>query len=417
MNAPSALYALVGNLMKRELVACEALLGHLSPPNQAVREAHARARDLVTKDVDAIGKISLNSKDPKAKTQRQGQGASVLNARRMALDASEMYAEVVSHRIDGYSFHGQRMRLCIAALESQNWDLALVLLDYWKGIGVLPATDKAIAQAMCTAVSVLLEPAWSRLFPQGMVRAFAKEAIAIKDLSTGQKVEEIFLSRHVKALATHLGENLCTNPKLLTKVCRYLGGALAVLRERDQAPKKGAKAKQEAKGSYASMERYAMEIMEAAILPALCLIPANPAITMKVWHVLDMLPYTARFLLYGKWQQKIGEAPLLRAASKMAHVEVRRILRRVTTASSGSPKGEPTAVSLKDITKALSGEGADKQSDLASASQRERVSIGGEDGTTASWRGARDADHRVTDGIRLGHYVSHQRVRGRGDGA
>ena len=366
VNAPSALYALVGNLMKRELVTCEALLGHLSPPNQAVREAHARARDLVTKDVDDIGKISLNSKDPKAKTQKQGQGASVLNARRMALDASEMYAEVVSHRIDGYSFHGQRMRLCIAALESQNWDLALVLLDYWKGIGVLPATDKAIAQAMCTAVSVLLEPAWSRLFPQGMVRAFAKGAIATKDLSTGQKVEEIFLCRHVKALATHLGENLCTNPKLLTKVCRYLGGALVVLRERDQAPKK------DAKGSYASMERYAVEIMEAAILPALCLIPANPAITMEVWHVLDMLPYTARFLLYGKWQQKIGEAHLLRAASKMAHVEVRRILRRVTTASSGSAKGEPTAVSLKDITKALSGEGADKQSDLASGSQRER---------------------------------------------
>ena len=66
------------------------------------------------------------------------------------------------------------------------------------------------------------------------------------------------------------------------------------------------------------MEKFALDVMDVAVLPALCLTPANPAIATEVWSVLRCLPYPSRFLLYGKWRDRIEKTDLLRGASKLS---------------------------------------------------------------------------------------------------
>lgn len=74
-------------------------------------------------------------------------------------------------------------------------------------------------------------------------------------------------------------------------------------------------------------------ILSRNILPAVSLVPSNAALVLEVWKVISQLHYTQRFCLYADLREDSGDSLLLTAAFRLAELEVRRILRRVTSSS------------------------------------------------------------------------------------
>ncbi|KAG8043213.1 hypothetical protein GUJ93_ZPchr0115g2739 [Zizania palustris] len=59
------------------------------------------------------------------------------------------------------------------------------------------------------------------------------------------------------------------------------------------------------------------------------LIPANPAVDMEIWGVLSLLPYEARYRMYGEWEKDTEQNPIVLAARQTAKLDTRRLLKRL----------------------------------------------------------------------------------------
>ena len=357
-EAPPALYALAGRLVDRGLLKLDALVAHLSPKDSGTKDAHALCRDLIKQEADNIGKISLNSSKKRAAGSGAGLGVGgqdrtkgrvgQLDARNLDLDAKAMLRQVVRERVDGFDFHGQRLRLCVSALESEDYALSTRLLDYWERAGVSAAADDCIAGALCKAVTRLVKPALACLYPRGMRRRFDPDA-ARAAKGSREEMRLVLRNAELRKLLNHLGPHLSFDLRALALVCRLLRGCLCLFKEGEGGDRNQADA-------------FCGGVLETCVLPSLCLAPANPAASAEVWLVLRDLPYERRFSLYGGWADKCEGADLLRAACKLARVETRRILRRTTAAGEGGGSGQGLEDRgseqgfLRDLSRALQGD-------------------------------------------------------------
>ncbi|WFD07414.1 THO2 plays a role in transcriptional elongation [Malassezia vespertilionis] len=71
-------------------------------------------------------------------------------------------------------------------------------------------------------------------------------------------------------------------------------------------------------------------VTRAMILPAISLAAPNPALLYALWSILEPLPYTERFRIYGEWKHRVYKRAELRACQKETEREARAILRRVS---------------------------------------------------------------------------------------
>ncbi|MCD7448789.1 THO complex subunit 2 [Datura stramonium] len=71
------------------------------------------------------------------------------------------------------------------------------------------------------------------------------------------------------------------------------------------------------------------EALGGCLPPSLQLIPANPAVGLEIWKLMNLLPYEVRYRLYGEWEKDDEQFPMLLAARQTAKLETRRILKRL----------------------------------------------------------------------------------------
>ncbi|PNY04744.1 THO complex subunit 2-like protein [Trifolium pratense] len=71
------------------------------------------------------------------------------------------------------------------------------------------------------------------------------------------------------------------------------------------------------------------DALGACLLPSLQLVPANPAVGQEIWEIMSLLPYEARYHLYGEWEKDDDRYPMLLAARQTAKLDTRRILKRL----------------------------------------------------------------------------------------
>ncbi|RZC74870.1 hypothetical protein C5167_050352 [Papaver somniferum] len=152
---------------------------------------------------------------------------------------------------------------------------------------------------------------------------------------TTPKTSFIHLPKELFQMLASAGPYLYRNTLLLQKVCRVLRGyylsalelvncsggpvslasTTAGIRDPNQHLRV-AKAKVE-------------DALGTCILPSLQLIPANPAVGQEIWELMCLLPYEARYHLYGEWEKENERIPMVLAARQTAKLDTRRILKRL----------------------------------------------------------------------------------------
>ncbi|KAG8078866.1 hypothetical protein GUJ93_ZPchr0007g6205 [Zizania palustris] len=78
-----------------------------------------------------------------------------------------------------------------------------------------------------------------------------------------------------------------------------------------------------------SADSWIEDALGSCLLPSLQLIPANPAVDMEIWGVLSLLPYEARYRMYGEWEKDTEQNPIVLAARQTAKLDTRRLLKRL----------------------------------------------------------------------------------------
>ncbi|KAK3257881.1 hypothetical protein CYMTET_33047 [Cymbomonas tetramitiformis] len=200
------------------------------------------------------------------------------------------------------------MNLILGFLEARAWQHAQQLL--MRLAPLEPAASPVIGQALRSELRRLLDtPAEVQPMEEG-------EASTDSELLAEPTFEVLCV----------LGLWIHKDIVLFTQLCRKLRGHLLAA----GIPETGL----ESSGATPLMLEAIAQVegaMEAAILPALTLLSANPAAVNEVYSVLGLLPYTARFRLYSTWKDAInGRNPMLAAQRQLTVQEVRRIMRRLS---------------------------------------------------------------------------------------
>ena len=74
-----------------------------------------------------------------------------------------------------------------------------------------------------------------------------------------------------------------------------------------------------------------MHFLRTQLMPAITLADGGAPVLYELWRVLQTLPYTERYSLYGEWKQRSGKRPELRFAKMQTEREARGILRRISS--------------------------------------------------------------------------------------
>jgi THO complex subunit 2 len=118
-------------------------------------------------------------------------------------------------------------------------------------------------------------------------------------------------------MLTACGPYLHRDTQLLQKVCRVLKAYYHSSKESTRA------------ANVVSPEFQIEEALGSCLFPSLQLIPANPAVDMEIWGILSLLPYEARYRLYGEWEKETEQNPIVLAARQTAKLDTRRLLKRL----------------------------------------------------------------------------------------
>jgi hypothetical protein len=146
-----------------------------------------------------------------------------------------------------------------------------------------PAIFPAVGQALMGLVAAEIGPAYELLHMRGSARAAAEAGskVAAGSAADGLPVLSERLIELLGVVGHHAYHDICT----LTKVVRVVVavGSAAVANPGEVAVEK--------------LER-AHQILARHIMPAVALLPSNPALVMEVWGLVKQLPYAQRFLAY-----------------------------------------------------------------------------------------------------------------------
>ncbi|XP_020583433.1 THO complex subunit 2-like [Phalaenopsis equestris] len=148
-------------------------------------------------------------------------------------------------------------------------------------------------------------------------------------------IPRVDLSRDLFQMLNAAGPYLHRDTILLQKVCRvlkafYLSAQESASVAGNLIPIVSVDLSRKHPGIRAKEARLRVEeALGACLLPSLQLIPANPAVGQEIWEVLSLLPYEARYRLYGEWEKDDERIPMVLAARQIAKLDTRRLLKRL----------------------------------------------------------------------------------------
>ncbi|WOL00987.1 hypothetical protein Cni_G09700 [Canna indica] len=326
--APSGLFRITALLVKAEFIDLDSIYSHLLPKDDEAFEHYdafvARRFD----EVNKIGKINLAATGKDLMDDEKQDVAIDL------LASLDMECEAVKERASEVGSN-QKLGLLIGFLSVDDWYHAQILLDRLSHLNPIEHVE------ICDGLFRLIETRMSKAYDvicrtsfrtTGSLAYPGPDAMDATAVSFMQNVY-IDLPREFFQMIVAVGPYLYRDTVLLQKVCIVLRAYYVFAQEllastvsSDSSNDANNRDHQlRAKEARLRVE----EASGACLLPSLQLIPANPAVGQEIWNVLSMLPYEARYRLYGEWEKEDEQNPMLLAARQIAKLDTRRILKRL----------------------------------------------------------------------------------------
>ncbi|PHU03207.1 THO complex subunit 2 [Capsicum chinense] len=326
---PSELYQLTALLVKRDFIDVESIYAHLLPKEEDALDHYNAFSAKRLEEANKIGRINLaaTGKDLMDE-EKQGDVTVDLYA---ALDVEMVAVAERSSELES----SQPLGLLMGFLEVDDWNHAHELFDRLSHLNPVEHVQ------ICDRLFRLIEKTISE--PNDLVckmQLLGSVPEVVTDYSmevanSSSSRSYINLRKELFEMLSSVGPHLYRDTLLLQKVCRVLRGYYICAHELvtsgqtcyisqtvttgDRTPRmhlKDARSRIEA-------------ALGGCLLPSLQLIPANPAVGLEIWELMNLLPYEVRYRLYGEWERDDEQCPMLLAARQTAKLDTRRILKRL----------------------------------------------------------------------------------------
>ncbi|XP_057851341.2 THO complex subunit 2 isoform X2 [Cryptomeria japonica] len=331
-RVPDGLYRLTAALVKADFIELDNIYLHLLPKDEEAFEHYEEFSKKRLDEANKIGKINLaaTGKDL-MEEEKPGDVTIDLFA---ALDieseaAAERSTELVTN---------QKLGLLKGFLDVDDWPHAHVLLDRLSPLN--PVAHYQICHGLFMAIEKTISSTYALLRQSHSAKPsssrFIDGAANAEGIfkSTGQS-SLIELPRELFQMLSDVGPYLHQDALLLQKVCRVLRGyytstlALVASAGSSNIQELGDGDRKDPRLRLKEARLNIEEALGTCLLPSLQLIPANPAVGQEIWEVMSLLPYEARYRLYGEWEKDDERVPLVLVARLTAKLDTRRILKRL----------------------------------------------------------------------------------------
>jgi len=293
---PSTLYSMISLLAQEKLIDLKLLvpagLAHIS-------SAHDIFTKLYKKKLSKMVTVSLGgAKEPdESMTELSKQ----LDAAVASLETSNVLIGLLK-----------------VLLENQRWDLCSSLLtthEEWTQVCTL--MPGSIGNVLSNVVGEHFKLMYCYLVKTPVLNKEVPTKPAPYALPETATLDQLIISCSTPLQA--LAGSYCLQPALYAQMCRLTRALL--LKENQNA----------------ILKPTTFEFLNSFLVSSLSLLPPNPALSVELWRVLDILPFTVRYKLYHSWswpgleRAGMGFKPLaLVQAEMMAGKEARHCLKRLS---------------------------------------------------------------------------------------
>ncbi|KAL2904630.1 THO complex subunit 2 [Bienertia sinuspersici] len=320
---PFGLYQLAALLVKEDLVDLDSIYAHLVPKDEEAFENFNAVSAKRLDEANKIGKINLAAT-----------GKDLMDDEKPGDVTIDLYAAL--------DMEFQAVDECISELEnSQTLGLltGFLFVDDWYHANILferlsplnPVSYAQICDGLFRHIGKSISPAYNFIrklhFDNSMN---GPKGLEIADSSSSSLV---FLPKDFFEQLACAGPYLYRDTLLLQKVCKvlkaYYMSALELVSKGDGTPVPVGSVNIVPRLHLREARSRIEEALGSCLLPSLQLVPANPAIGQEIWEVMSLLPYEARYRLYGEWEKDDERLPMILAARQTAKLDTRRILKRL----------------------------------------------------------------------------------------
>lgn len=321
-TVPFGLYQLTATLVKKEFLDLDSIYAHLLPNDDEAFEHYNVFSAKRLDEANKIGKINLaaTGKDL-MDDEKQGDVTVDLFA------ALDMESEAVTERSSELE-KSQTLGLLIGFLFVDDWYHANIL--FRRLLPLNPVEHIRICDGLFRLIEKTISPAYEVVRqPQHQAPEGGSDLMETESDSTNRSF--IDLPKELFEMLNCVGPYLHRDTLLLQKVCRVLRGYyLCALKSANSGDGSSNVEGNRTPRLHLKEARLNLEeALGACLLPSLQLIPANPAVGQEIWAVLSLLPYEARYRLYGEWEKDDESSPMVLSAKQTAKLDTRRILKRL----------------------------------------------------------------------------------------
>ena len=267
-----------------------------------IHEAHHILTQIQKKQLSKIASISLgSSRQPDAKMIELSN----------QLDASVATLET-SNIVIG---------LLKVTLQSGNWNLCISLLteqeDWTKLCTLMPTT---VGNMLSQVVRNLFQAMYDHHVKTPVLNTALPTTSAPYTLPITATLDAFIVA--CSPLLQALSESYCLQPALYAQVCRLTKALLL---------------KEVTTTTTIILSPVSFEFLKLFLVPSLSILPPNPALSVDLWFVLELLPFSIRYKLYGDWhgpgleRSGMNLKPIAHVqAEMMAGKEARHCLKRIS---------------------------------------------------------------------------------------
>lgn len=332
-SVPDGLYRLTAELVKADFIDLDNIYAHLLPKDEEAFEHYEEISKKQLDEANKIGKINLaaTGKDLMEEEKPGDVTIDLFAALDMEAEAGGEYStELVTN---------QKLGLLKGFLAVDDWLHAHFLLDRLSPLN--PVAHKPICDGLFRVIERTISSSYAIVRPSLLVnlgssnRSVDNATIGdgmVKYTSQGSFIE---LPRELFQMLASVGPYLYRDALLLQKVCRVLRGyyssvlVFVASSESSSSQDLGIGDRRDPRLRLKEARLNVEEALGTCLLPSLQLLPANPAVGQEIWEVMSLLPYEARYRLYGEWEKDDERIPIVLAARLTAKLDTRRILKRL----------------------------------------------------------------------------------------
>ncbi|KAG0493290.1 hypothetical protein HPP92_004284 [Vanilla planifolia] len=327
---PSGLYRLAALLVKSEFIDLDSICVHLLPKDEEAFEHYDALISKRFEEANKIGKINLaaTGKDL-MDDEKQEDSVDLFTALDMESEAVIEHAALVETN--------QNFGLLIGFLSIDDWHHAQILFDRLSRLN--PVAHIGVCQGLFRAIERSISSVYDTVCQTHLqnIRSCSATVLDITESTPSLPIQttSIELSKDLFQMLVAVGPYLHRDTILLQKVCRVIRAYYFFAKESASNPSalvSSTSGDLKSKDHHLQAKEARLRVEEAlgaCLLPSLQLIPANPAVGQEIWEVLSLLPYEARYQLYGEWEKDDEPIPMVLAAKQIAKLDTRRILKRL----------------------------------------------------------------------------------------